>query len=99
MEYNLEQEERIRTEVGKYAIRNAHLIPIGILTDPESFNHVKNIGTSIVMNHWGINTNPGSFVQAILDNDLELSVGKADSTNIQLLPFYVTLKYNLGYVS
>jgi hypothetical protein len=99
MEYNKEHEDRIRAAVGKYAIANSHIIPFGILSNPESMDHLKNIGTSIVMNKWGCNTYPGSFVQAVLDNDLEGSINRADNLNRELLPFYVTLKYNLEYVS
>jgi len=98
MEYNKEQEGRIRIAVGEYMLRNANLIPIKHMMDPEAVEHITNIGTSIMMNKWGINTQPGSFVQAVLDNDLEGSVNRADNVNRDLLPFYVTLKYNLGYV-
>lgn len=98
MKYNKEQEGRIKLAVEQYAIRNNHLIPIGIMNDPESLQHLTNIGASIVMNNWGIDTRPGGFVRAIIDNDLEGSVNRADHINLQLLPFYVTLKYNLGYV-
>jgi len=98
MEYNKEQEDRIGSEVAQYAIRNSHIIPNGILSNPESMQHLKNIGTAILMNKWGINTNPGSFVQAVLDNNLTESINYADQVNRELLPFYVTLKYNMGYV-
>ena len=98
MEYNKEQEGRIRIAVSEYMIRNSHLIPIHHLMNPESVEHITNIGTSIMMNKWGINTQPGSFVTAVLNNNLEESVNRADNVNMHLLPFYVTLKYNLGYV-
>jgi len=98
MEWNKEQEDRIKSAVAKYAIRNYQLIPMGIMSDPEAMQHLTNIGAAIMMNKWEIDTRPGSFVSAVLNNDLEASVNCADSTNVQLLPFYVTLKYNLGYV-
>lgn len=98
MEYNKEQEGRIKIAVSEYMIRNSHLIPIQLMMNPETVAHITGIGTNLIMNHWGCNTNPGSFIQAILDNDLEGSVNRADDINQKLLPFYVTLKYNLGYV-
>jgi hypothetical protein len=98
MEYNKQQELRIRIAVSEYMVRNNRLIPTHLMADPEALDHITNIGTSIMMNKWGINTQPGGFVKAILDNDLEGSVNRADDVNRQLLPFYVTLKYNLGYV-
>ncbi len=99
MEYNKQQESRIKIAVSEYMVRNNHLIPIQLMADPEALQHITNIGTSIVMNNWGINTQPGGFVKAVLDNNLEAAVGKADDVNRQLLPFYVTLKYNLEYVA
>jgi hypothetical protein len=99
MEYNVEQELRIKSAVAQYAITNMTLIPIGVMSNPESMQHITNIGAAIMMNKWEINTNPGSFVTAILENDLEGAVNNADSINRDMLPFYVTLKYNMGYVS
>lgn len=98
MEYNKEQEDRIRVAVSEYMLRNANLIPIQHMMNSESVEHITNIGTSIMMNKWGIDTNPGSFVCAVLDNDLTESVNRADNINRDLLPFYVTLKYNMGYI-
>jgi hypothetical protein len=98
MEYNKQQECRIKIAVSEYMVKNNHLIPMHLIADPDALEHITNIGTNIVMNNWGINTQPGSFVQAVLDNDLEASVNRADEVNRQMLPFYVTLKFNLGYV-
>ena len=37
---------------------------------------------------------PGSFLTAVLCNDLKGAVGSADSTNINLIPEYVSFLYN-----
>lgn len=37
---------------------------------------------------------PGSFLQAVLENDLRAAVERADHINQQLLPQYVKLLYN-----
>ena len=98
MEYNKEQEDRIKVAVREYAMSNHNIIPFHHMMHPDTLDHIVNIGTSIMMNKWEIDTRPGSFVRAVLDNDLEASVNCADNINRDLLPFYVTLKYNLGYV-
>ena len=71
-------------------------VPMHILMDKESRDHVISIGTSIIMNRSGFNTNPGSFVQAVLDNSLSGAFAKADSINQQCLRFYTTMMYSLG---
>ena len=40
----------------------------------------------------------GSFVQAILRNDLEEAVNRADNTCINYLRFFVGIKNNVGRV-
>ena len=58
--------------------------------------HIIQIGTSILCTKWGIGYSGGSFVQAVVDNDLMAAVGRADGTNIKMLPFYCELIYNVG---
>jgi hypothetical protein len=71
-------------------------VPMHILMDKESREHVISIGTSIMMNRLGFNTYPGSFVQAVLDNNLHSAFNRADSINQQSLRFYVTMMYSMG---
>jgi hypothetical protein len=49
-----------------------------------------------MMNRLGIDTYPGSFVKAVLDNDLNGAFSRADHINSQVLGFYVTMMHNLG---
>jgi hypothetical protein len=58
--------------------------------------HIIQIGTSILCTKWGIGYSGGSFVQAVVDNDLMAAVDRADGTNIKMLPFYCKLIYNVG---
>ncbi|CAB4131477.1 hypothetical protein UFOVP276_218 [uncultured Caudovirales phage] len=37
---------------------------------------------------------PGSFLEAVLSNDLKEACSRADSTNIRLLPVYVAYLWN-----
>jgi len=98
MEYNIDHETRIKTAVREYANTNSTLIRQKHLMNIESFEHIVNIGTSIMMNTWEINTFPGSFVKSILKNDLSAAVRSSDHINADTLCFYVTLRANLRYV-
>jgi hypothetical protein len=60
-------------------------------------DHIINIGTSILCTKWGIGYEGGSFVQAVVDNKLMEAVGRADSINVKMLPFYCKLIYNAIY--
>jgi hypothetical protein len=71
-------------------------VPLHILMSNESREHVISIGTSIMMNRLGFNTYPGSFVQAVLDNNLHSAFNRADSINQQSLRFYIMMMYSLG---
>jgi hypothetical protein len=94
------QRDRIKTEVAKYLTKNAQLVPMGLILDQESTNHIIDIGTSILMHKWRVGyLSPGSFVEAVASNDLMRSVGCADGVNKQCLAFYVTLMLNLGYIA
>jgi len=60
-------------------------------------DHIINIGTSILCTKWNIGFPGGSFVQAVVDNKLMEAVGRADGTNVRMLPFYCKLIYNANY--
>ena len=98
MKVNFDEAQKIiREKVSDYLERNAQStgVPIQILFGEER-EHVVNIGTSIMMNRLGFNTYPGSFVQAVLDNNLTSAFSRADSINRQCLGFYATMICNLG---
>lgn len=61
-------------------------------------DHIINIGTSILCTKWKIGYPGGSFVQAIVDNDLQGAFGRADSINQDCIKFYVMLAYNTPYI-
>ena len=68
-----------------------------LLALPGIKNQVLEIGTSILCTKWGVSYPGGGFVQAIVDNDLLESFGRADSTNKEFIGFYCKLIYNVGY--
>ncbi len=90
--------EKIRTNVEVYLMKNAEScnVPITSLLSLDSRDHIINIGTSIMANRLGIETYPGSFVKAILENDLYEAINRADSVNSGAIAFYVTMIHNLG---
>jgi hypothetical protein len=53
--------------------------------------HVKSIGFSVLQTRDG-GILGGSFVRAIVDNDLSGALSRADLTNKKVIPFYVHLK-------
>lgn len=64
--------------------------PMETLTD-EEIRHVTSVGVSVLQTRDG-GVPGGSFVQAIVKNDLSGSYNRADSTNRKVIPFYITLK-------
>lgn len=100
--FNEGQEARIREQVEKRALE---FMPrdtqFGFIftTDPDAREHIINIGTSILATRWDIGMGGGSFVQAIVDNDLGQSFGRADHINVKAIHFYVSLLYNQGYIN
>jgi len=59
-------------------------------------NHIIQIGTSILCTKWKVGYPGGSFVQAMVDNNLSESFGRADDINIHCIRFYLMLMYNVG---
>ena len=95
------QEEKIRVHVeeciDKYKSQCGLSFTINML-NPEMREHVVNCGTSILLTKWGIGPGGGSFVQAVVDNNLSEAFGRADSINYDALKFYVMLIYNSSYI-
>lgn len=91
-------ELKVMNAVAKYFHENnvSTRVPFNIILDKEAVSHIINIGTNIMMNRIGVNTYPGSFVRAVLDNDLHGAFSRADHINSQVLGFYITMMYNLG---
>ena len=57
----------------------------------EEISHVTSVGVSVLQTRDG-GIPGGSFVQAIVKNDLSGSYTRADSTNRKVIPFYIILK-------
>lgn len=98
-EENMLHETRVAQEVGKYIESNGVKYVEGILNmGQEEIEHIVRIGTSIMMNHWSLNRfEPGSFVKAVVDGDLDGAFARADHINTKAIRLYVMMKRNLSY--
>ena len=97
------QEERIKAAVSdtitKYVALNRDFGFNMVVLTQDNREHIINIGTSILSNKWEIGYGGGSFIQAIVDNNLSEVFGRADDINVNCIRFYVSLMYNQGYIS
>lgn len=100
--FNQGQEERIYQAVAKrltdYSAQGRDITFSRVSADPESREHIVSIGTSILCTKWGVGFPGGSFVQAVVDNDLMGAFSRADSINSDCIKFYTTLIYNTRYI-
>lgn len=89
--------EEVRKIVEKYYKEyGSNVLPLDVLWSEDSVEHVINTGASILCTKWGIGYPGGSFVQAVVNNDLMAAVGRADNINVHALKFYCQLMYNVG---
>ena len=98
------QEERIReavrTKIAEYSSQRRGDVGVRSEIAPvtDEMDHVVNIGTSILGTKWGLGYPGGSFVQAVVNNNLMEAFGRADYVNLNCIQFYVYLIYNQSYV-
>lgn len=62
--------------------------------DDETESHVKQMCVSILCTKYKIGYAGGSFVQAVVNNDLMGAFGRADSINKNFIGLYAELLYN-----
>ena len=86
----------VRELVEDYFDKNAEYSILDKATRTLERAHIVAIGTSVLCTKWNIGYAGGSFVQAVVSNNLMQAVASADLTNIQALKFYCQLMYNVG---
>jgi hypothetical protein len=90
-----EQQDIVRALVsdyfGKYALEALPYDTLVLASD-----HIIDIGTSILCAKYKVGYPPGSFAQAVVDNDLREAFGRADDVNQHCIKFYLMLMYNVG---
>lgn len=95
------QEEKIRAHVeqciDKYKSQCGLSFLVGV-QKPEVREHVVRCGTSILLTRWGVGPGGGGFVQAVVDNNLSETFGRADAINQDCIKFYLMLMYNSSYI-
>ena len=89
---------RIKTAVEEYYDQHAEHCGVGY-RGPDERQHIIEIGTSILCTKWKVGPAGGSFVQAVVNNDLMGAFNWADSINQKVLRFYCSLIYNQGYIA
>lgn len=72
-----------------------HYIPSSLINDEDACAHIINIGASILCTRWDVGYPGGSFVQAIVNNDLSSAMLRADGINKQCMEFYVYMMYSI----
>jgi hypothetical protein len=93
----MEQIENIRKQVQEYFDKNArYCMPTLELIDEDDKSHIINTGTSIICTRHEVGYPGGSFVRAIVNNDLRATFANADAVNTLAVKFYLTMMYNMG---
>jgi hypothetical protein len=88
-------DEIVREHVKAYMNKNISLLPNEIISDASKLTHIEDIATSIMCTKWQVGYPGGSFAEAVVDNNLSQSFGRADETCRQGLYFFVCMVYNL----
>jgi hypothetical protein len=97
------QEERIKKAVEDRLAKEIQLgrdpsLFAAVIQSSDTRDHIIRMGVSILCTKWEIGYPGGSFVQAIVNNDLMETFGRADDINVKCIRFYVSLLYNQSYV-
>lgn len=84
-------EDKIRKVVGEYVDKNLTSVCDYQRLKEDQISHIKDISTSIVLERQGIRSG-GGFVSAILNNDFEQIIGRADETCLRALRLFLLVK-------
>ena len=89
--------EDIQKNVSEFMMKNHNDLGLGEFDfehNEDVMNHVRNMCVSILFTKYGVGHPGGGFVQAVVNNDLMGSFGRADSINKKYIGLYVKLLYN-----
>jgi hypothetical protein len=91
------EREDIRKKVAVYFDTNIqHTVAASLIINEETRDHIINTATSIYCTKHGIGYPGGSFVQAVVGNDLMNTFSTADDINSRAIKFYVVFLYNFS---
>jgi hypothetical protein len=83
--------DNYRKKVAESLQKNLSMITGRESLSATSLQHIEDVAVSIILTREKLQTG-GSFVQAIVDNDLEGAIGRADSDCARALRFFVYVK-------
>jgi hypothetical protein len=86
----------VRQLVEDYCAREMYLTH-GFSPSDEEYQHILNIGESILCTKWNVGYPGGSFVQAVVENNLQLAVTRADYINRKYIPLYIGLMQSVDF--
>jgi hypothetical protein len=86
----------VRQLVEDYCTREMYLTH-GFSPSDEEYQHILNIGESILCTKWNVGYPGGSFVQAVVENNLQLAVTRADYINRKYIPLYIGLMQSVDF--
>ena len=92
--YDQEKIDKLRDKSGRFIIDN--MISLGVFLMIDEIDHVENMIVSLISARDGYGHQPGSFIQAVLDNDLRGAFGRADHVNRKALIIIVSAYENIS---
>ena len=92
--YDQEKIDKLRDKAGRFIIDN--MISLGVFLMIDEIDHVENMIVSLISARDGYGHQPGSFIQAVLDNDLRGAFGRADHVNRKALIIIVSAYENIS---
>lgn len=91
--YDQEKIDKLRVKARNFIIEN--MLSLGVVLMIDEIDHVENMIVSLISARDGYGLPTGSFVQAVLDNDLRGAFGRADHINRKALIVIVSANENI----
>lgn len=91
--YDQEKIDKLRDKARNFIIEN--MLGLGVVLMIDEIDHVENMIVSMISARDGYGHQPGSFIQAVLDNDLRGAFGRADHINRKALIVIVSAYENI----
>lgn len=83
--------QRIGKEVKEYVRKNSSAVIGHQVLTQEEYSHIEELATSVVLTR-DEKLMGGSFVKAVVNNDLQEAINRADSTSLKAIKLLVLVK-------
>jgi hypothetical protein len=90
-----QQIDVVRKLVEDYCSREMYLTH-GFTPSDDEYQHILNIAESVLCTKWNVGYPGGSFIQAVVDNNLQLAFSRADYINRKYIPLYIGLMQSVS---